>query len=84
MDAKTSILDLIIITKDRHIITIEIQNKHIVGMEMRVKYYSDKLGSILLEKGDDYTKSQKVISIAILNHKLYKQKKINISINLKY
>jgi predicted transposase/invertase (TIGR01784 family) len=74
-DAKSSSLDLVIITNNGIIITIEVQNKPNDGIEKRIKYYSDKLGSTMLKKGDDYYKSKRVISIAILNHKIYKQKK---------
>ncbi|MDR3291058.1 MAG: Rpn family recombination-promoting nuclease/putative transposase [Methanobrevibacter sp.] len=74
-ESKSSSLDLVIITKNGDIITIEVQNESYVGMEKRIKHYSDRLGSTMLKKGDDYCKSHKVISIAILNHKIYKQKK---------
>jgi hypothetical protein len=65
--AKSSILDLAIITKDGHIITIEVQNEHLVGMERRLKHYSDRLGSILLEKGDDYGGWGTMFSTLIFN-----------------
>lgn len=44
-------------------------------MEKRLKFYSDRLSSTTLEKGEDYCEVQRVISIAILNHKIYKSKK---------
>jgi predicted transposase/invertase (TIGR01784 family) len=44
-------------------------------MEKRLKFYSDRLSSTTLEKGEKYYEAQKVVSIAILNHKFYKNKK---------
>jgi predicted transposase/invertase (TIGR01784 family) len=50
-----------------------VQNEHFEEMEKRLKYYSDRLSSTTLKKGDDYRETQKVILIAILNHKFYKE-----------
>jgi predicted transposase/invertase (TIGR01784 family) len=44
-------------------------------MEKRLKYYTDRLSSTLLKRGDNYCKTKKIISIAILNHKFYKKRK---------
>ncbi|MDR3222600.1 MAG: Rpn family recombination-promoting nuclease/putative transposase [Methanobrevibacter sp.] len=68
-------LDLVIITKEDHIISIEVQDEPIYGMQNRIQGYSSGLGSVLLKRGDEYFIFEKVICVAILNHKLYKQKK---------
>ncbi|MDR1820346.1 MAG: Rpn family recombination-promoting nuclease/putative transposase [Methanobrevibacter sp.] len=72
---KTILLDLVFLTKNNRIITLEIQNKEIEDMEERIKFYTDRLSSITLKKGENYQDIKKIISISLLNHKFYKDKK---------
>jgi predicted transposase/invertase (TIGR01784 family) len=70
-------------TKNDQIITIEVQNEPIIAIEKRITYYSCRLRDTMLNKRDSYHKTKKVISIAILNHKLYKHKKKEYKHNFK-
>jgi predicted transposase/invertase (TIGR01784 family) len=76
-DGKNVSLDVVIKTENDTIITVEVQNDRIEEMEKRIKYYTDRLSSTILKKGENYCKTQKVISMAILNHKFYKEDQHN-------
>ncbi|MDR1819555.1 MAG: Rpn family recombination-promoting nuclease/putative transposase [Methanobrevibacter sp.] len=72
---KTILLDLVFLTKNNEIITLEIQNKEIEDMEERIKFYTDRLSTITLKRGENYRDIKKIISISLLNHKFYKNEK---------
>ncbi|MDR1819475.1 MAG: Rpn family recombination-promoting nuclease/putative transposase [Methanobrevibacter sp.] len=67
-------LDIVAKTIDNTIIHIEAQNAYDRYLENRIKHYADRECVVHLKKGDSYRDAQKVISIAILNHKFYKEK----------
>ncbi|GHU05985.1 hypothetical protein AGMMS49960_22340 [Betaproteobacteria bacterium] len=75
IDGKRISLDIVAKTTDNTIIHIEAQNAYETDIENRLKYYADRECVANIKKGDSYRDAQKVISIAILNHKLYKKKK---------
>ncbi|MDR2623038.1 MAG: Rpn family recombination-promoting nuclease/putative transposase [Methanobrevibacter sp.] len=76
LSGKSVNVDVTIKTTDNTLITIEVQNTEVFGVEKRLKFYSDRLSSTTLKKGDDYCEVQKLIGVAILNHKIYKYKNL--------
>ncbi len=67
LEDKYSILDILATTSKGETINIEIQRKDETDMLRRMVFYSSKLISEQLESGNDYSKVNRVVSIAILN-----------------
>ena len=79
---KAGIVDLLI-TADREIIHLELQNLNRYNLEDRIEFYSSKLiGSYALEKGDDYKQLKRVRTFIIINYP-YKLKTIKNIVKLK-
>ncbi len=70
VEGKTGILDLIIKTKSGYLIHVEVQVNHQEYFPERMVYYSSRLITKQVGKGEHYNKIQRVISIVIAGHNI--------------
>ncbi len=67
------ILDVKVYTKDGKIINVEVQVAPSSELRERIVFYTSKMITEQINKGDNYEKIKKVISIVILEFKLIKE-----------
>ncbi len=72
-DDKVGILDVKVYTKDGKIINVEVQVAPSSELRERIVFYTSKMITEQINKGDNYEKIKKVISIVILEFKLIKE-----------